>query len=184
MKLGEVAQIYIGILISREENKCGNTEYKLFTIKDYEENNQYQSFYTDKNFDEKLTQKSDLLFRLVYPNKIIYVDTPEENLLIPSQLCIIRTNKEKINPIFLKWYLESKLGKEQLMLEMKGSSIQKVSITSLKNIDIPEIEINKQRHIEDLINLWTEEEQTLEELIKSKSKLYNSIIEEIVMEGK
>lgn len=183
MKLCEMANVFLGVPISREENKSGNTKYKLFNLKDYEENNPYPIFCTNKWFDDKLTKESDLLFRLVYPNKVIYIEKKDENLLVPAQLCIIRTNPKILNPTFLKWYLESKYGKEKLMLEMKGSSIQKISIASLKNIKIPQIEISKQNHIEDLINLWKKEEQTLEELIENKSKLYNSIIEEITMKG-
>lgn len=182
MKLCQMAEISMGILLSREQNKEGLRQYKLFDIKNCEENSKYGILYTDKDFDNKLTKENDLLFRLVYPNKLVYIDKEKENLLVPSQLCIIRTNKEILNPIFLKWYLESKIGKEKIMLEMKGSSIQKISVASLRNIEIPEIQIEKQRNIEDLINLWKKEKETLESLIKSKEKLYNSIIEEIAIE--
>lgn len=180
MKLCQMADISMGILLSREEHKDGSRQYKLFDIKNYEENIEYGMFCTEKNFDDKLTKEDDLLFRLVYPNKLVYISKAQENLLVPSQLCIIRTNKEILNPTFLKWYLESKLGKEKIMLEMRGSSIQKISVSSLRDIEIPELEIGKQRNIEDLINLWKKEQETLETLIKSKEKLYNSIIEEIV----
>ncbi|MCI9247348.1 MAG: hypothetical protein HFJ30_09685 [Clostridia bacterium] len=70
------------------------------------------------------------------------------------------------------------------MLEMKGSSIQKISVAALRNIEIPEIEIEKQRNIKDLIELWKEERKTLEVLIERKETLYNNIIEEITMKGK
>lgn len=182
MKLCQMASISMGILTSREKNQFGLRKYSLFDIKNYEENIEYEVLCTHKDFDEKLTKQDDLLFRLVYPNKIVYVNKEQENLLIPSQLCIIRTNKKILNPVFLKWYLESKIGREKIMLEMKGSSIQKISVASLKNIEIPELEIEKQRNIEDLINLWQKEKETLEKLIENKQKLYNSIIEEIVME--
>lgn len=182
MKLCQMANISMGILTSREKNQFGLRKYSLFDIKNYEENIEYEVLCTHKDFDEKLTRQDDLLFRLVYPNKIVYVNKEQENLLIPSQLCIIRTNKKILNPVFLKWYLESKIGREKIMLEMKGSSIQKISVASLKNIEIPELEIEKQRNIEDLINLWQKEKETLEKLIENKQKLYNSIIEEIVME--
>lgn len=178
-----MADISMGILTSREEKKDGERQYKLFDIKNYEENIEYATFYTDKNFDNKLTKEGDLLFRLVYPNKLIYIEKEQEALLVPSQLCILRTNKEVLNPVFLKWYLENKPGKEKIMLEMRGSSIQKISVSSLRNIEIPEIDIEKQRNIEDLINLWKKEKETLESLIESKEKLYNSILEEISNEG-
>lgn len=184
MKLCEMANVSMGILLSREKHEKGQRQYKLFDIKNYEENKAYDIFHTEKDFDDKLTKENDLLFRLVYPNKIVYVNKEQEGLLITSQLCIIRTYSEILNPTFLKWYLESKIGREKIMLEMKGSSIQKISVAALRNIEIPEIEIEKQRNIKDLIELWKEERKTLEVLIERKETLYNNIIEEITMKGK
>lgn len=97
-------------------------------------NKKYEKVRTQKDFSDRMTKQGDLLFRLVAPNKIIYIDKEQENLLVPSQLCIIRANKEKINPIFLKWYLESESGREKILIERIGSSIQKISIASLKKI--------------------------------------------------
>ena len=182
MKLCEMANVSMGILLSREKHEKGQRQYKLFDIKNYEENKEYDVFHTEKDFDDKLTKENDLLFRLVYPNKIVYVNKEQEGLLITSQLCIIRTYSEILNPTFLKWYLESKIGREKIMLEMKGSSIQKISVAALRTIEIPEIE--KQRNIKDLIELWKEERKTLEVLIERKETLYNNIIEEITMKGK
>ena len=73
----------------------------------------------------------------------VLVKEKEEDLLVPSQLCIIRPDKNKINSRFLKWYLESQQGKAQIATEQIGSSIQKISIASLKKIEIPEIDIDK-----------------------------------------
>ena len=183
MKLGEVADITIGVLLNREKNINGEEQYKLFSIKKYEENEEYETFYTNKDLDDKLTENGDILFRLVAPNKVIYVDNNNANLLVPSQLCIIRTNKKILDPIFLKWYLENTPGKEKVMLEITGSSIQKISVNALRNIEIPDISIEKQKAIADLIELWNNEKTTLDLLINSKEKLYNSIIEEIVRES-
>lgn len=181
MKLYKIADVYMGILLNREENKQGITKYKLFNIKNYEENIEYEDFYTDKNFDNKLTKEGDILFRLVYPNKVIYVDKQDEDLLVSSQMCIIRANSKVLHPTFLKWYLESDIGKEKIMLEMKGSTIQKISLTALKNLEIPDLEIEKQNKINDLINLWSKEKQNMKSLIESKERLYNSIIKEIII---
>ena len=110
MKLGEIANVSIGILVNREISEEGEHEYQIFNLKNYEEKREYETVKTQKDFSDRTTKQGDLLFRLVAPNKIIYVSKKEENLLVPSQLCIIRANKEKINPTFLKWYLESQSG--------------------------------------------------------------------------
>ena len=182
MKLQEVSEVSIGVLLNREDVTDGHIEYNVFNIKNYEENKEYEKFHTNKNLDEKLTKEGDILFRLVSPNKIIYISKKEENLLVPAQLCIIRVNKEKINPKFLKWYFENSPGKDRIMQELTGSSIQKISVTSLRNIELPKIKIEKQNIIKDFIELWGKEKQVLEQLIENKEQVYNSIIEEIIEE--
>lgn len=180
MKLNEVAQVNIGVLLNREiDNTKGNT-YKLFNIKNYDLKEEYEEVKTSKNLDNKLTKKGDLLFRLVYPNRIVYIEKDMEDLLVPSQMCIIRPDKKKIEPQFLKWYLESDLGKSEILPNVTGSSIQKISVLSLKNIGIPIINMKKQKGIRDLIELWTREKEILKETIENKEKLYNNLISEIV----
>lgn len=183
MQLEKIANISIGILASREIREEGKYTYKMFNLKNYEEKQEYQTIKTEKDFSDKTTQQGDLLFRLVAPNKIIHVEKKQENLLVTSQLCIIRPDQTKINPIFLKWYLESESGKEKIMIEQKGSSIQKISIASLKKIEIPEVELKKQEKIKDLIEVWGREKEVMQTIIETKDKLYESIIEQIVEGG-
>jgi restriction endonuclease S subunit len=183
MKLGEIAKISIGVLLNREGDKEGKLRYKLFNLKNYEEKDEYEDFFTNKNLDEKLTKEGDILFRLVSPNKVVFIEKEQENLLVPSQLCIIRVDKNLVNPIFLKWYFENDLGQEKIMLELRGSSIQKISVNALRNIEIPEIDLKKQNEIEDLIKLWNQEKEVLQLLIENKDELYNNIIEEIIEGG-
>ena len=185
MKLEEVASVSIGILVNREMSEKGKYEYSIFSLKDYEDKQEYQTIRMEKNFSisNKTTKKGDLLFRLVAPNKIIYVDEELENLLVPSQLCIIRPDYNKIHPIFLKWYLESQSGKEQIMLEQKGSSIQKISIASLKKIIIPEVDRERQESIKDLIEVWDQEKKVMQAIINTKEILYSNIIEQIIDGG-
>lgn len=183
MKLEEIANVSIGILQSREENIYGKNRYKIFNLKNYEENEEYLEFNTDKKLDEKLTKEGDILFRLVYPNKVIYVEKEQANLLIPSQFCIIRSKTEIVEPIYLKWYLESNQGRNDIKMELRGSSIQKISVASVRKLDIKLIDIEKQKSIKDLIELWDKEKNILEMLIEDKDLLYNNIIEEIVEGG-
>ena len=177
MKLEEIANVSIGILVHRESVENGKYQYKIFNLNNYEENQEYQAIETDKDFSDKMTQKGDLLFRLVAPNKIILVKEKEEDLLVPSQLCIIRPDKNKINSRFLKWYLESQQGKAQIATEQIGSSIQKISIASLKKIEIPEI-------IKDLIEVWENEKKVMQDIIETKEMIYENIIEQLVEEEK
>ncbi len=183
MRLEDISEILIGVLLNREIRKDGEIKYKLFNLKSYEEKEEYMEFPTNKTFTEKLTKEGDLLFRLVSPNKIVYIEKDQENLLVPSQLCIIRPQKQIINPIYLKWYLENSPGKEKVMLELTGSSIQKISVNSLRSIDVPVIDMEKQKAIEDLIKLWNKEKEVMNQIISNKELLYTNLIQEIVQGG-
>ena len=180
MKLEDVSQIFIGVLTSRELTNFGEYEYKVFSIKSYDSQEEYEIVKSEKKLDDKLTKEGDILIRLIYPNRIIYIDEKLENLLVPSQMCIIRVDDKKFDSKFLRWYLESDIGKEKILQEITGSSIQKISVASLRKLDIPELDIEKQKTIVDLLALWNNEKEILQKTILSKEILYNSLIEEII----
>ena len=177
MKLEEVAQVIIGVLSKREYDNDGENSYELFSLK----NNEILK--TNKNFSDKLAQKGDLLFRLLSPNKIIYVDENIEGKLIPSQFCIIRANREKINPTVLKWYLESDKSKTDMESAITGSIIKSMTVAELRKINIPNITIETQLEMEQLITLWEKEKKISEEILKKKEKIYNWYLEEMVNKG-
>lgn len=180
MKLEEVSDISIGILTSREKNQFGEYEYKIFNLKNYDEKEDYEIVRVPRNLQNKLTRKGDILIRLIYPNRVIYIDEDIENLLVPSQMCLIRADKNKVNPQFLKWYLESDIGKQNLLVNTTGSIIPKISVLSLRKIEIPKINIEKQNETAELIELWNKEKRILEEIINQKDCLYNNMIMQIV----
>lgn len=180
MKLGEIAKLTIGVLTKREQDHNGKNRYKLFTLKKYEDKQEYDELRTGKNLDDKLTKKGDLLFRVVYPNKIIYITEELEGLLVPSQFCIIRVKKEILNPRVLEWYLSSNQGKEKLNGKITGSIIKSIQVTNLKSLEIPAISPKDQEKMEKLILLWSKEKEITEKIIEEKEKLYNSYLEKMV----
>lgn len=180
MKLENISEVFIGILTSREISDFGEYQYKIFNIKNYDSNEEYETVKAEKRLDDKLTKKGDLLIKLIYPNRIVYIDENLEGFLVPSQMCVIRPDTQKIDPEFLKWYLESDLGKEIIEPHITGSSIQKISVGSLKKLEIPLINLDKQKAITDLIKLWSKEKKVLQNIMKEKDVLYNNLITEII----
>lgn len=183
MELEKVAEIFGGILTYREANKFSDNsgyEYSLFDAKGYAEH-KFDTIRTKNQFFKQLTKEGDIIFRLVSPNKVVYIDKSDENLLVPAQYAIIRCHRE-IDPVFLKWYLESDLCKEELLLYTTGSTVQKIPVNSLKKITVPIIDIETQKALRDLIELWDREKVILDMIKDKKEKLYNSIIEEIIEE--
>lgn len=183
MKIEDIAQVIIGVLTKRENEENGQNEYSLFSLKNYEENNEYEKLKTNKNIEDKVARNGDLLFRLLYPNRIIYVDEKIEGMLIPSQFCIIRTNKSKMDSIVLKWYLESNSVQEELKQKVTGSIIKSMTVANLRTLDIPYIPIEQQEKMKQLIILWEKEKQISKQIIEEKEKLYYSYLEKTIKRG-
>lgn len=180
MKLEDVAEIMVGVLARRENDINGENSYLLFSLKNYEEKKPYEELKTDKDLSSKQAQEGDLLFRLLYPNKIIVVQKELEGILIPSQFCIIRPKQGKIDSTVLRWYLESRQVKEELNERITGSIIKSMPTANLRTLKIPDISEEKQKDMKDLITLWEKEKEISEELLKEKEKLYNFYLEEMI----
>lgn len=180
MKLAENAQIMIGVLTKREYDENGKNSYMVFSLKSYEEGQPYEELKTNKNLSDKLTRKGDLLFRLLYPNKIIYIDDKMEGKLVPSQFCIIRPYKEKMDSKVLKWLLESSSIKKELEEKVTGSIIKSMKVSTLQTLDIPHVSLENQSKMKELITLWEKEKKYSKEILEQKDKLYNIYLEELI----
>ena len=64
-----------------------------------------------------------------------------------------------------------------------GSIIKSMTVAELRKIDIPNIAIEKQLEMEQLIKLCEKEKNILEEILKKKEKIYNWYLEEMVKKG-
>lgn len=183
MNLSEVAEVMIGVLTKREKEANGENIYLLFSLKSFEDGTEYEELKTNKDLSSKIAKQGDLLFRLLYPNKIIYVDKSISGKLVSSQFCIIRPKLEIIDPIILKWYLESSEGLEDLTSKITGSIIKTIPVAKLKTIYIPEISKEKQEKIKKVILLSEKEIEIEKKLLEEKEKLYNLYIKELVYGG-
>lgn len=78
--------------------------------------------------------------------------------------------------------MENERGKERILENITGSSIQKISVSDLRKLEVPIIALEKQKGITDLVNLWNKQKQISEEIIRQKEVLYNTYINEIIEE--
>ena len=58
-----------------------------------------------------------------------------------------------------------------------------MTVAELRKIDVPNIAIEKQLEMEQLIKLCEKEKNILEEILKKKEKIYNWYLEEMVKKG-
>ncbi len=186
MKLEEIADVNIGVVLKRKKATYKSTKtnvYKSFNIKCYEENIEYEDFFSTEDLSNYLTKKGDLIFRLSSPCKIILVNEKTENLLINNLYCIIRC-KDNMSGEFLKWYLESNMAKQQLEKIAIGSQVKSIPVAKLRLLEIPELDINDQSKIIKIIYNWTKQKELYNKLIEEKNNYYNEIIKKVINRGK
>lgn len=100
--------------------------------------------YEVREGDILLTSKGSAL-------KIAIVDNDIKNAILSSNLFLIRLNQNKYKPEILKYYLESTNGQELLSTIMKGTVIKSISNKDLEKLIIPNIDMNKQVMISQMI---------------------------------
>lgn len=187
MKLEDIANVYIGVVLKRKEAVYEGTKtnkYKVFNIRCYEENIEYDDFYSMEDLSGYVTQKGDLIFRLSLPSKIILVDEKTEGLLINNLYCIIRCNNKKIKNKFLKWFLESKEAGRQLETIIIGTAVRSIPVAKLRLIEIPDVTYEEQEKISKLIYNWNKQKKLYNQIIIEKDNYYNSIVNKVINGGK
>lgn len=163
IKLSDVADIFLGSqytsrnFIDMFTDK--NTGYKILTAKDIESGivnwKTLQNInYKDNKFDKYAIHKNDVIVTSKTSKiKIAVVDIePKEKILVTGGMIIIRPNTEKIDPTFIKIYLDSEQGQLKLKSIQKGTVIISFTAKDLSNISIPDININLQREKAELYN--------------------------------
>ena len=187
MKLEDVADIHIGVVLKRKEAVYKGSKankYKVFNIRCYEEEIEYDEFYSMEDLSSYVTQKGDLIFRLSLPSKIILVDEKTAGLLINNLYCIIRCNNKKINNEFLRWFLESKESSKQLETIIIGTVVKSIPVAKLRLIEIPNITFKEQEKISKIIYSWNKQKKLYNQMIIEKDNYYNSIVNKVINGGK
>ena len=83
------------------------------------------------------------------PFKVAYIghETEGTRFYVSDNLYIIKVDKNKIHPLFLKAFLESDEGNYAIRLVSTGARIQTLSVKGLKDIRIPDVPMERQLEI-------------------------------------
>lgn len=93
----------------------------------------------DDNLEKYCLKDNDLILsKNGYPYKVAVVKLDNnQKILANGSLYIVKLDQEKINPIYLKAFLESEIGKNTLKSITVGVTIPNISVGNLKKIMIP-----------------------------------------------
>lgn len=173
------------------ENMFSNepTGYRILTSSDIQDGyvswEQLRSIkYSDDKFDRFAVHKNDVVITSKSSRvKTLVVDIePKEKILVTGGMLIVRPDTSKLNPTYLKIYLDSQQGKIALKQIQNGTLIVSINAKDLGNVLVPDTPIEKQNNIAKQYNLklstYLALKSELEKLDKQLENFYDLSEEE------
>jgi len=169
MTLKEVAQVHIGLIVSRVKHSNKASEggdiatYKYFTLSSAEhdgtiDKSKLKDIDVIKKIDDKyLSKEGDIIVGISAPHSVACIDKSCEGIIVPSQFIMIRVTGDKIIPEYLFAYLNSADVKTVIDKMAKGVTIITIDAESLQKLTIPIPSLSRQQKIAHLSQLIQED---------------------------
>ena len=135
--------------------------------------------------DRYLTHNNDILVRMFTPLKCCLINSEEENLVVPSQFCILKLKdsfRDLILPEYLYLVMRNKDFSKQVQKLEEGFQLRSIKTSSIAKIKINIPDIATQEKLINVSNLIIRKEKLMSELI-IQEKLYNEAILEKLIKG-
>ena len=135
--------------------------------------------------DRYLTHNNDILVRMFTPLKCCLINSEEENLVVPSQFCILKLKdsfRDLILPEYLYLVMRNKDFSKQVQKLEEGFQLRSIKTSSIAKIKINIPDIATQEKLINVSNLIRRKEKLMSELI-IQEKLYNETILEKLIKG-
>lgn len=155
VELSKVATIFTGSQYTlrnfQDDFSNEKTGYKILTSSDInngiiEWNNLHSIQCKDLKLNKYVLKKNDLIVTSKSSKvKIAVVDIePKEKIIVTGGMIVVRPDIKKLNPTYLKMFLDSKIGQNLLKSIQKGNTIISLNAKDLATIQIPLINIETQ----------------------------------------
>lgn len=187
--LSDSAEVFTGCqyTVKNFEEMFSNEEtgYKILTSSDINDGSvewdKLQNIdYKEEKFDKYAIKKNDLIVTSKSSKvKMCVVDIePKEKILVTGGMIIVRPDIAKINPTYLKIYLESTNGQLAIKSIQRGATIVTINSKDLSNVIIPEASIEKQNDIAKKYNAKLSTLLALKEELKKVENSLNNLYSE------
>ncbi|WP_303235242.1 restriction endonuclease subunit S [Methanosphaera cuniculi] len=173
-KLGEIAEIYNGLRITRYTNPENKEEKRVFTRKNKNNKLEYETQKISTVDPKYYSQKNDIILHL--PTFECTLITNQTGIIIPQNYAIIRT-KNGCDPAYLYNILISKQFKQKLKRLSEGTILHIVKLNYLKTIKIKMIPYEEQQKYGKLMMKIDKKIELEKEKIKKEELIKNSIIQ-------
>ena len=152
----------VAIIQMKDLNECNRLDTNKLVIIDM-----------DDLKSKHRTQPLDIAFRSRgLTNKAALIDADIENSVIAAPLIRIRvTQKSKIDPAYLCWYINQRLSQTSLIRHATGSTMRMIGIPALENLEVAIPPIDVQIKISALERFALTEQKLMKELAGKKAQL-------------
>ena len=162
--------------------------FKIIKLKDvtkdgvikYEE---LESFDTDNINDKFLLKKGDIILKAKSgDNTAALIKEDIENIVATSHFIVITVNDDNVlNPEYLVAYLNSEYAQDYFKKHAEGTTLPIVKIKTLEELEIKELDMDKQSEVASMYNLIKEEKLTMEKLIDNREKQFKAYLRELLV---
>ena len=186
VKLGEIALILNGIPDQKQDlikNEAKTVTHNLLQPNHLGAFNNIQGvslIRRQNSVDETyIIHKNDILLKRLNPDNVILVDNSIQNTTFSSNLFVVRV-KEEYYPAYIACLLE-KQGMACLNSNIVGSvtAVRSISIKALAELEIPNIDIQKQKSIGNMWLLHKKRQKLLNDLKAEDQRLMTAVISSI-----
>ena len=183
MKLGEIATVRSGLVLSRKLARDNPARrYRLINLRsitadgyiDLNETDVYDAKETLP--DEYLSQVGDIVIRLSAPYTAVLIDAESEGMVISSNFAIVKTDPKTLLPEYLYWLLNTPEVKHRMFESSSSNMLGAVKPRFFSEYEITPLPISEQQRIAAIYSLAKKESRLIQQLVKAKEKYYEAIL--------
>ncbi len=180
------AQIPASIIDEYSKVEDDEDVYKLVSVGDIQNGtfdiDTLQVIKNDKKFDRYLIKNGDVIVSSKSTKiKTAVVDVPKDQKFVATgSLLVIRCNQDKINPVYLKAFFDSKNGSKLLESIQTGTSIISINTSALMKLKISLLDRAKQDEIAKGYLLKLNQYKDTQHKLNNLEKELNNIFDEFI----
>ena len=183
MKLGEIASVRSGLVLSRKLARENPVQrYRLLNLRSITPEGYIDMSETDV-FDAKetlpgeyLSQVGDIVIRLSAPYTAVLIDEETEGMVVSSNFVIVRTDPQVLLPDYLYWLLNTSEVKHRMFENSSSNMLGAVKPKFFADYEITPLPIPEQQKIAAINALAKAESKLLRQLANAKEQYYEAIL--------
>lgn len=183
MKLGEIASVRSGLVLSRKLARENPVQrYRLLNLRSitpegYIDMNETDVFDAKETLPgEYLSQVGDIVIRLSAPYTAVLIDEESEGMVVSSNFVIVRTDPQVLLPGYLYWLLNTPEVKHKMFESSSSNMLGAVKPKFFSDYKITPLPISKQQTIAAINTFAKSEAKLLQQLAKAKEQYYEIVL--------